>query len=191
MKVVKTLLLITIVAALIVSVSLAAEQAAPPARPARGPAGGPGGAGVPRMGMGRMNPARMVIAMRDQLSLTDDEVGKLEALKPADPNAVQKAQQELIETQRELNVAVMAGDEAKIKELCKKIGAATEKTSLFQAQEYKQIKQILTADQFKNLQQLMTTQRGGRPGTGVPGGAGGPGGNRPTGPGGNQPGQPN
>jgi Spy/CpxP family protein refolding chaperone len=172
MKVVKTLLLISIVAALLVSISLATEQA----QPAR--AAGPGGTSPPgaRMGMMRMSPARMVVAMRDQLNLTDEQVTKLEALKPADPNAVQKAQQELIDTQRALAAAVMADDSAKIKELCKKLGEATEKTSLFQAQEYKQVKQILTADQFKELQQLMSRPFGGR--TGGPGGPAG--GNRPT-----------
>ncbi len=173
MKVVKTLLLISIVAALFASVTFAAEQAAPPVRPPRAPAGGPGGPGGPRMGMGRMmNPARMVIAMRDQLKLNDEQVTKLEALKPADPNAAQQAQQELIELQRELNAAVVAADTAKIKGLCAKLGDATEKNSLLQAKIYTQIKQILTADQFKQLQQIMSRPMG--MGGGMGGGQGGP-----------------
>jgi Spy/CpxP family protein refolding chaperone len=184
MKVVKALLLISIVAALLVSVSLAAEQGNRPAR--TGGPGGMGGAGA-RMGMmGGMNPARMVVMMRDQLNLTDEQVTKLEALKPADPNAVQKAQTELMDTQRALRTAVMADDTAKIKELCKKIGEATEKTALFQAQEYKQIKQILTADQYKELQQMASRPMGGGMG-GRMGGAGGPGAGGPGGPGGGNP----
>ena len=162
MKVVKTLLLISIVAALFVSVAFAAEPAQP-VPPPRAPAGGPGGpSGGQRMGMGRMmNPARMVIAMREQLNLTDEQVTKLEALKPADPNAAQQAQQELIKLQTELNAAVVAADTTKIKGLCAKLGDATEKTSLLQAKIYTQIKQILTADQFKQLQQMMSRPMGG------------------------------
>ncbi len=177
MKVVKTLLLISIVAALFVSIAFAAEPAQP-VPPPRAPAGGPGGpGGGQRMGMmGRMNPARMVIAMRVQLNLTDEQVTKLEALKPADPNAAQQAQQELNEIQRELNAAVMAADTAKIKGLCKKLGDATEKISLLQAQMYTQIKQILTPDQFKQLQQMMSGPMG-MGGGGMGGGrmGGGPG----------------
>ena len=169
MKVVKALLLISIVAALLVSVTFAAEQATPPVRPARAPAGGPGSpGGGQRMG-GRMNPARMVIAMREQLKLTDEQVTKLEELKPADPNILQQAQKDLIEIQRELNAAVVAADSSKIKELCAKLGAATEKASLLQAKIYTQIKQILTPDQFKQLQQMM----GGPMGMGPMGGMGG------------------
>ena len=183
MKVVKTLLLISIVAALFVSVAFAAEQAQP-VPPPRAPAGGPGGQ---RMGMGRMNPAGRVIAMRDQLNLTDEQVTKLEALKPADPNAVQHAQQELIKLQTELNAAVVAADTAKIKGLCAKLGDATEKTSLLQAKMYTQIKQILTADQFKQLQQMTSGPMG--MGGGMGGGrmGGGPGGQRPGGPPGGPP----
>ena len=173
MKVVKALLLISIVAALLVSVTFAAEQAQP-TRPAGGP-----GAGQ-RMGMmGRMNPARMVIAMRDQLNLTDEQVTQLEAVKPADPNAAAQAQQELNDIQRELNAAIMAADTAKIKELCQKLGAATEKTSLLQVQMYTQIKQILTPDQFKQIQQMMGGM--GRPMGGRMGAGPGPG-QRPDGP---------
>jgi Spy/CpxP family protein refolding chaperone len=162
MKVVKTLLLISIVAALFASVTFAAEPATPPVRPPRAPAGGPGGpGGGQRMGMMGRNPARMVIAMRDQLKLTDEQVTKLEALKPADPNAAQQAQQELIKLQTELNAAVVAADTTKIKGLCAKLGDATEKTSLLQAKIYTQIKQILTADQFKQLQQMMSRPMGG------------------------------
>jgi Spy/CpxP family protein refolding chaperone len=148
------------------------------------------------MGMGAMNPARMVIMMREQLKLTDDQVTRIDAIKPADPNAPQKAQRELAETQQALRVAVVAADEAKIKELCKQLGQVTEKASLLQAQEYKQIKQILTADQYKELQQMMTRPmagrmggqggmgggQGGRMGGGMGGGMGGPGA-----PGGNPP----
>jgi Spy/CpxP family protein refolding chaperone len=192
MKVVKTLLLISIVAALFVSIAFAAEPAQP-VPPPRAPAGGPGGPGGQRMGMGRMmmNPARMVVAMRDQLNLTDEQVTKLEALKPADPNAAQQAQQKLNEIQRELNVAVMADDTAKIKGLCAKLGDATEKTSLLQAKTYTQINQILTANQFKQLQQMMSGPMG-MGGGGMGGGrmGGGQGGQRPGGPpGGPPPGQ--
>jgi Spy/CpxP family protein refolding chaperone len=185
MKVVKTLLLISIVAALFVSVAFAAEPAQP-VPPPRAPA--PGGPGGQRMGMGRMmNPARMVIAMRVQLNLTDEQVTKLEALKPADPNAVQHAQQDLIKLQTELNAAVVAADTAKIKGLCAKLGDATEKTSLLQAKMYTQIKQILTPDQFKQLQQMMSGPMG--MGGGMGGGrmGGGPGGQRPGGPPGGPP----
>jgi Spy/CpxP family protein refolding chaperone len=174
MKAAKTLLLVAIAAVLIVSVAIAQEQ---PTRPG---AGGTGG-GAARMGMGMMNrsPVRMIIMMKDQLKLTDEQVTKLEAIKPADPNAAQKAQQKLTEVQRDLNAAVMAADEAKIKELCPALGKATEATSLIQAAEYKQIKQILTADQFKELQTLMTRgagrMGGGMGGTRGTGGAGGPG----------------
>jgi Spy/CpxP family protein refolding chaperone len=176
MKVVKTLLLISIVAALFASVTFAAEPATPPVRPPRAPAGGPGGpGGGQRMGMMGRNPARMVIAMRDQLKLTDEQVTKLEALKPADPNAAQQAQQELIKLQTELNAAVVAADTAKIKGLCAKLGDATEKTSLLQAKIYTQIKQILTPDQFKQLQQMTSRPMGGGRMGGGPGGPpGGP-----------------
>ena len=177
MKAVKTLILITFIAVLVVGIAIAQEGQT---RPAGQRMGGMGG-GM-RMGM---SPTRMVVMMGQQLNLTDEQRTKLEAYQPKDPNALRDAQMELSNIQRELNVAVMAVDEAKIKELCKKVGTATEKFSLLQAQDYKFVKGVLNPEQYQQLQEMMT-----RPRTpaGGPGGAGGPGtGNRPRGTGGVQP----
>jgi Spy/CpxP family protein refolding chaperone len=158
MRTAKALSLITIVATLVIGVSLAQEQKAPPSRlegrpPMREPAGGAEGQ---RFGGGGREPVRMVLSMREQLNITEEQVKKLESLKSEDPNAVQKANQELMDARRALNASVIASETEKIKELSQKIGAATEKVSLLQAQDYKKIKGILTPEQFQNLQQIIT-----------------------------------
>lgn len=163
MKVAKTLLAIAIVAALIIGVSFAQEQGQTQTRTERQARmreafGRTRGQFGTRFGAGR-NPARTVIRLQQQLELTEEQVAKLEKIQPADPNAAQKAQQELLQIHQALNAVVIAADTGKIKELCKKLGAATEKTSLLAAREYRQIKRILTAEQFKNLQQLLTAPR--------------------------------
>ena len=188
MKTVKILLVAAVVAAVLIGVAVA-QQGGGGGGPGGGPGGGTGrGTGMGRMGMG-MSPVRMVIMMAERLELSDDEVSKLEALKPEDPNAIQKAQQEMADVQSALQAAVMAGDDAKIKETCKKIGPAQEKVSLLQAKEYKQIKGILTPEHYKALQDMMTRPMGGRTGAGAPGRTGGgPGGPGGAGPGGNRPG---
>ena len=185
MKTVKILLVAAIVAAVIIGVAVAQQGGG-----GGGAAGGGGtrtGGGMGGMRMGRMggSPTRMVVMMREQLELTDDQVTKLEAIRPDDPNAMTKAQQELAEVQTAVTVAAIAGDEAKIKEACKKIGPAQEKIALLQAKDYKQIKGILTAEQYKSLQEMMTRPmtmggRTGAPGQG-PGTGAGPGGTRPGG----------
>jgi len=180
MKAVKTLILITFIAVLVVGIAVAQQEQERPVR-ARGASTG--------MGMGRMgmSPTRMVVMMGQQLNLTDEQRTKLEGYQPKDPNALRDAQMELANVQRELSTAVMAVDEAKIKELCKKVGTATEKFSLLQAQDYKFVKGVLNPEQYQQLQEMMT-----RPRTPA-GGAGGIGGmdsNRPrrqgTGQGGGQ-----
>ena len=177
MKAVKTLILITFIAVLVVGIAVAQQEQERPAR-TRGTGTGVG----MRMGM---SPTRMVLMFGQQLNLTDEQRTKLEGYEPKDPNALRDAQMELSNVQRELNAAVMAVDETKIKELCKKVGPATEKLSLLQAQDYKFVKGVLNPEQFQQLQENMTRPRTPTGGAGGPGGPGGPGtGNRPRGTGG-------
>jgi hypothetical protein len=115
--------------------------------------------------------ARQVTAMSD-LSLKPDQLSKLNAMSAADANIANA----VTAAQAPLNAAVVAGDEAKIKEVINNITVATEKNALAQAAEYKKIKAILTDAQYKQMTTALTAPPGGRGGRGGAGGAGAPGG---------------
>ena len=149
-----------------------------------GAGGGRGtGALIGRGGLGMTTPAARAALMQTQLTLTDDQVTKLNELSAADTNSMQKLQNAITAANTTLTAAEMSGDDAKIKEAVKAIASATEAAATARAAEYKKIKALLNEEQYKQLQTAMTTPARGR-GTGrgtapAPGGRGPGGGTAP------------
>ena len=116
------------------------------------------------------NPAATAVNLGDLLDLTNDQVSKLKNVGSADADSVQKLQQELAAAQTALNNAAVEIDDAKIKAATSQVAAATEKLSLIRAAESRQVKSVLTAEQWKKFQTAMTPAApqggGGRGGRG-------------------------
>lgn len=91
---------------------------------------------------------KTIARLKNQLELTDEQVTKLEQVEATDPNEIMKLYQVTREINLAINSAVMQADEAKIKELCVKLGKATEAQSLLRAKEYALIMKILTKEQY-------------------------------------------
>ena len=159
MKIAKVLMVIAITTCVVVGMAFGGAGGG---RAAGGAGGGFGGGG-----RGGRGPARQVAAMADALTLTEDQVTKLNAIPVTDPNIALG----VTTANTALTAAVIAGDDAKIKEAVKGVAAATEKNAMAQSAEYKKVKAILTEAQYKQMTTTMTTPRGGRGGAG--GGRGG------------------
>jgi hypothetical protein len=101
--------------------------------------------------------ARGIAGQADTLGLTQDQVTKLNAITPIDPNITRA----VTTAQTALTSAVIAGDDAKIKEAVKAVAAATEKNAMAQAAVYKQVKAFLTPDQYKQMADAATATRAG------------------------------
>ncbi len=130
--------------------------------------GGRGGPGSSRGTAGTGGSIASQVAAMSELKLKAEQVSKLNALPVPDVNIANA----VTAAQALLTSAVMAGDEAKIKETVEGVVAATEKNALAQADEYRKVKEILTEEQYKQMTASLTSPRSGR-GSGSRGGTGG------------------
>lgn len=172
---------------LLVAVVLAAVISATPVWSQGGP--GPGGPGGPRGmgGFGMSCPAMAVMPpqvgmldrMADALQLTEDQMTKLRTAMTKSDEAMRPLSRSAADSSRALRDALMAPEfnAQKVKDLAATAEKAEAALVSARIDEWAQIRSILTADQAKQLQGMMTMQRPGpgqRPGGPPPPGAGGP-----------------
>jgi Spy/CpxP family protein refolding chaperone len=180
MKLVKILIASSVITACVLSLTLAAAggggaergtgrwQGLDTSTQGFGLRAGDTSGGIDRFGIlnrGGNQPARSAVSLQD---LTDDQTKKLTALVEADTNSFQKAQNALTSANSALTAAEISVDDAKIKEAYKAVASATEVISDLRMAQFKKVKAILTDEQYKQLQQNLTSPRGStRRGTGT------------------------